>query len=74
MTGFDFDPIVLASAFVFGVIGMWMLSQGRKKANYEIIFISLALMVYPYFINGRIMNWAIGLGLCGLAYHRWNHP
>lgn len=74
VTGLDlnFDGWVLAAAFIFGVIGMWLFREGRKRAQMTITFTGLALMIYPYFVSGRAANWLVGFALCGFAYYEWN--
>ena len=68
---FDFSISGLVSAFIFGVIGIWMFKRGKQRLEYRIIFISIALMIYPYFTDGPWADWGVGLGLCGLAYYIW---
>lgn len=67
-----FDISSLIAGFVFGVVGWWMFKQGRKKENKKVIGISVALMAYPYFIEGAIKNWGLGFLLCFIAYYFWD--
>jgi len=64
------DLSLLFCGFVFGVIGIWMFRQGKKNANVSAIIISIALMVYPYFISSTWLAWLIGIVLCFIAYMR----
>jgi hypothetical protein len=66
----DFSPSGLFAGFVFGVIGIWLFRKGKKEAEFDFIFIGLALMVYPYFTKGPWGDWGIGAALCSLAYYR----
>lgn len=60
----------LFSSFIFGVIGLFLLRKGKNEAEYDYIFIGIALMVYPYFTSGPWIDWVIGAALCALAYFR----
>jgi len=59
----------LIAGLIFGVIGMWLFSQGKKNSNLYFVIIGLVLMVYPYFTKGPLADWGIGAGLCGIAYY-----
>lgn len=74
MMGLDisFDGYTLMAGFVFGVIGMWMFREGRRKENMNATVIGVLLMVYPYFVESRKATFGVGLGLCGLAYLIWD--
>ena len=65
------DLSLLFCGFVFGVIGVWMFRQGKKRANALTVVIAVALMVYPYFISSVWIAWLIGIMLCVLAYFKW---
>lgn len=67
----DFSLSAILSSLVFGVIGMWMFKEGKKKGNFHIIFIAMGLMIYPYFTKGPLQDWGLGVLLCGLAYNIW---
>jgi len=66
-----FDPWTIAAGLIFGIIGFWLFRIGRKNQNRPIIFIGIAMMVYPYFIEGRVLNWVIGIFLSCAAYYYW---
>lgn len=68
---FDIDTSSLIAAFVFGVIGYWMFRESRRRDNTKVKYIGVALMIYPYFVDGAIKNWATGIILCGAAYYYW---
>lgn len=53
---------------VFGIIGTYFLKYARAHGNFTFLFIALAMFIYPYFIDGPVLTWGVGLGLCGLAY------
>jgi hypothetical protein len=64
----DFSFSALMAGFIFGVIGFYLFRHGKKRVHYPWILIGLVLMIYPLFVSGDLMNWGIGLVLCGAAY------
>jgi hypothetical protein len=69
----NFSISSIFAGLIFGVIGFWLLREGRKKGNMHIALIGVGLMGYSYFTNNPWADWGIGLGLCYLARHFWNH-
>jgi multisubunit Na+/H+ antiporter MnhE subunit len=67
----SFDVSSLVAGFIFGVIGLWMFREARRKHNNNTKYIGIALMIYPYFIDGAVRNWGLGITLCILAYFLW---
>jgi multisubunit Na+/H+ antiporter MnhE subunit len=67
----DFSTSSLIAGFIFGVIGFWMLREGKKKANITIVVIGILLMAYPYFTKGPFLDWGVGVVLCATAYYFW---
>jgi hypothetical protein len=59
----------LLASFVFGVIGFYVFRHGKKTAKYPVLFTGLALMIYPMFTSGWILDWGTGIFLCSLAYY-----
>ena len=50
----------LIGGFIFGSIGFVAFVYGKKMAQYRMMWMGLALMVYPYFFSS---NWALyGIG------------
>jgi hypothetical protein len=70
MFGLSLSYII--ASLLFGIVGFWMLKEARRKANWELFFLAIALMVYPYFVTQALMTWAVGIALCALAYQRWS--
>ncbi len=48
-----------------------MFRQGRQRLRYQLIFIGIALMIYPYLTHGPLADWGVGIALCALAYNIW---
>jgi ABC-type dipeptide/oligopeptide/nickel transport system permease component len=67
----DFTASSLFASIFFGIIGMWMFRQGKRFADFRIIGIAVALMAYPYFVQGPLLDWGVGFALCGAAYYYW---
>lgn len=59
----------IMSGIIFGIIGFALFREGKKRANYAILFIGITLMIYPYFSSGPWGDWGIGALLCGAAYY-----
>lgn len=68
---FTFDIPSMIAGILFGFVGIWLYREGKKKTNNHIKFSGVALMIYPYFIEGALWNWMIGLLICGWAYYFW---
>ena len=68
----NFSVSSLMASLIFGIIGWYLFSHGRKNANNHFVVIGIALMVYPYLTKGPLADWGIGAGLCGLAYYYKN--
>ena len=50
---------------VFGLIGLLAFLRGRKAGHAPTLIISIALMVYPFFVTQPLAAWLVGLGLTG---------
>ena len=68
----DFSLSTLLSGFIFGVFGLYVFRQGRKKENSKLVFLGLAMMLYTYFTKGPLQDWGIGIVLVAAAYHFWH--
>ena len=67
----NFSLASILSSLFFSAIGLWVLREGKRKADYRILMIGLALMFYTYFTPNPWLDWGVGLGLCALAYKLW---
>jgi hypothetical protein len=64
----NFDPATLLASFVFSAIGVYYFRQGKKDAEIRVVFVGLALIFYGYFVEGLILNLAVGASLWALAH------
>lgn len=64
----NFSLSNLAAGFVFGVFGVYFLRIAKREANIAGLFISLGLLIYPYFIDNTYLVWGIGSVLTFFAY------
>lgn len=64
----DFSANVIIASVIFGLIGMVIFKAARKENNAELYFISIGLMVYPYFVTNDILVWVVGVGLVVAAF------
>ncbi len=67
----NFTPSGILSGLIFGIVGMWMFREGKRRQDFKIICIAVALMFYPYFTRGPLEDWGAGVLLCALAYYYW---
>ena len=66
--GLHFSASQIIASLIFGVIGIYVFRLGKRNLNYPLIFVSIALMVYPMFTSGPLQDWGIGIGLCAVAF------
>jgi hypothetical protein len=57
----SFSAANLIGGFVFGSIGFVAFVYGKKMNLWKPMFLGIALMVYPYFINNDAIMIVIGL-------------
>lgn len=61
----------LIGGFIFGSIGFVAFIYGRRMSLWQPMFLGLALMVFPYFIQTTAMLYVIGtLGSVALIFLR----
>lgn len=60
------------AGLLFGAIGLWVLRQGKLKADVRIIVIGVLLMGYTYFTPNPWFDWGVGGALCYITYAIWN--
>lgn len=70
-SSFDLSLSTIMAGIIFGILGFWMFKEGKRRTNFSVLTIGIALMAYPYFVEGAAANWGVGIALCGLAYFLW---
>jgi hypothetical protein len=60
----SFDPSSLFVSLMVGSVGFVLLAYGKKQQRLPHIFAGLALMVYPYFVDGWLMMTGVGVVIC----------
>jgi hypothetical protein len=64
----NFSTGSIISQLIFGIIGMWLVREGRRSVNFATLFIGLTLCVYGWFIESTGAQLFVGIGLCIAAY------
>jgi hypothetical protein len=64
-------PTYLAGVLLFGIAGIVLWVQGRRRRKPAVKWIGLALMLYPYGVWSSAPLYIIGLLLCGAALWAW---
>lgn len=59
----NFSVSGLAAGFVFGVIGLFLVRRAKREAHIPSLFIGVAMMAYPYFVENAYLLWGIGVVL-----------
>ena len=56
---------------LFGCIGFVAFRFGRRMGRLAPVLIGIALMAYPYFVEGAVLTWGLGaLGTAALWFFR----
>ena len=58
---FNFSTANLIGGLVFGSIGFVAFAYGKRMNLWKLMFLGLALMVYPYFVSSDVILWAAGI-------------
>ena len=64
----DFSIGALIPGFIFGVIGFYILKEGRRNTHLPWIVIGIGMIGYAYFFTNLLLLWGIGIGLVALAF------
>ena len=62
----------IAGAILFGIVGLIVFRRGRRAKQSNLLWIGLALMLYPYAVSQTWLLWALGVALTGFAYWSWS--
>ena len=58
----------LFASLLFGSIGMAAWIIGRNRQKMPMMFLGVALMIYPWMVSDPLWTWVIGIALTGLIY------
>ncbi|MBP6219093.1 MAG: hypothetical protein KA436_10955 [Oligoflexales bacterium] len=61
----------ILSGLLFSSIGLWVFREGKRKGDFKILGLGLALMLYTYFTPNPWADWGVGLALCAVTYKFW---
>jgi hypothetical protein len=61
-------PWYIAGAILFGLIGWVVYRRGRQSEQSRLVWMGLALMLYPYAVSATWVLWAVGAALTVLAF------
>ena len=62
------DPTALLASLLIGVAGFALFVYGRKQQRFPQLLVGLALMIYPYFIDGALLMTGIAAALLALLW------
>ena len=66
--GGGFSLGILIAGMIFSGIGFVAFIYGKSRANFKLMAVGGALFIYPYFVPGAVMSWAIGIVLTIVLY------
>jgi hypothetical protein len=62
------DPWTLFLMVVFGAVGLGYFIYGKKRGKPIALVSGLTLMIYPYFVTGRLAMVLVGLVLALIPF------
>ena len=65
------DPSTLLVIIVFSAVGLAAFRRGKRESNIICLLLGIALMVYPYFVEGLTLNLLIGTALSAAVWYTW---
>ncbi len=65
------EPSTLFVIIVFSAVGLAAFRRGKRESNILCLLLGIALMVYPYFVEGLLLNVAIGAALTAAVWYSW---
>jgi hypothetical protein len=63
----DFSANNIIAGIIFGLFGLLLFKEGKKRTDSNLYFIGLALIVYPYMITDALLVWIVGFVLTAVA-------
>ncbi len=67
-----FSMAKIVAWIIFGAVGFSAFVYGKKERSFKPLVVGIALMGYPYFVNGTFWLYAAGAGLCLVLYFWWD--
>ena len=64
----DLSFSTLFAGFAFGIMGAFLMKQGKKNGHFPHLLVGLTLILFPYFISSTWLTWGIGGILLAIAY------
>jgi len=64
-------PSTLFVIIVFSAVGLAAFRHGKSESNIICLLLGIALMVYPYFVEGLTLNLLIGAALSAAVWQTW---
>ena len=65
------DPSTLFVIIVFSAVGLAAFRHGKNESNILCLLLGIALMIYPYFVEGLTLNLLIGAALSAAVWYIW---
>lgn len=65
------DPSTLFVIIVFSTVGWAAFRRGKRESNVLCLLLGIALMFYPYFVEGLTLNLLIGAALSAAVWYVW---
>ena len=65
------DPSTLFVIIIFSAVGLAAFRHGKTESNMLCLLLGIALMVYPYFVEGLLLNSLIGAALSAAVWRTW---
>ena len=65
------DPSTLFVIIVFSAVGLAAFRRGKREGKVICLLLGIALMVYPYFVQGLALNALIGAALSAAVWYVW---
>ena len=62
------SPTYIVASIAFGIVSVMAFRRGCKESRSELIWLGVALMVYPYAVSQTWLLRVIGAALCGWLY------
>ena len=66
------SPETIFVIILFSAIGLAAVRHGKRESNAVCLLLGIALMIYPYFVDGLLLNLGIGAALTTAVWHFWS--